>query len=240
MSYNLISLPSLVLKGNTYASDKDGVTLKLKGGNNVNFPVIGKLCRQYGYRPEVKGRVVDTACAVMAPGQANAPTIATDINTFHCTYGHTHEVLLNKTAEQQGVNLSGGLHQCRECSMSKGLRKPIARSTHTRADEKLQRVFVDLRGNMSVPSTGGKWYTLIVLDDSTRFTGVYFLGKKSDAASSFESFLAEVRADGTASAVMAVFEGGFGKLYRKRSIKRKFTPANGPKASSTIGGGGGV
>ena len=36
--------------------------------------------------------------------------------------------------EQQGVNPSGELHECRGCSMAKGPRKPIARSTHTGAD----------------------------------------------------------------------------------------------------------
>ena len=85
--------------------------------------------------------------------------------------------------------------------MAKGLRKPIARSTHTRAVKKLERVFVDLSGKMPVPSIGGKRYTLLVRDDHTRFTRVYFLKQKSDAASAFESFLAEVRADGTPSTV---------------------------------------
>ena len=88
--------------------------------------------------------------------------------------------------------------------MAKELRKPIDRSTHTRADKRLQRGFIDLSGKMTVPNIGGKWYTLIVRDDCTRFTRVYFLGKKSDACSAFELFLADVRADGTSSAVMAV------------------------------------
>ena len=74
-------------------------------------------------------------------------------------------------------------------------------------------------------------------DDFTRFTRVCFLGKKSDAASAFESLLAEVRADGTQTAVMAVrsdnggefFEGDFGKLCHKGGIKREFTPADSPK-----------
>ena len=121
--------------------------------------------------------------------------------------------------------------------MGKGLRKPIARSTHTRAAKKLQRVFVDLSGPMAVQSLGGKRYTLIVRDDCTRFTLVYFFKHKPDAASAFESFLAEVRADGTPSAVMAVrsdngrefFGGAFGELCRKRGIIQEFTPADSPK-----------
>ena len=74
-------------------------------------------------------------------------------------------------------------------------------------------------------------------DDCTRFTQVYFLGKKSDTASVFESFLAEVQADGTSPAVMAVrsdnkgqfFGEDFGKLCHKRGIKQEFTPAGCPK-----------
>ena len=112
--------------------------------------------------------------------------------------------------------------------MAKGLRTPIASSTHNRADKKLQRVFVDLSGKMAVPGIGGKWYTLIVRNDCTRFTRAYFLGKKLDAANAFESFLAEVREDGTPSADIAVrsdnggelFGGDSGKLCRKRGIRR--------------------
>ena len=132
LSHNLISLPSMTLKGHTYTGDKGGVTLKLKGGETVFFPLVGKLCRQYGFRPEAAGSMVDSACTTIAPGKTKTPTTPTDINILHCTFGHTHEVMLKK--EQQGVNPSGELHECRGCSMARGLRKSIARSTHTGAD----------------------------------------------------------------------------------------------------------
>ena len=132
LSHNLISLPSMTLKGHTYMGDKGGVTLKLKGGETVFFPLVDKLCRQYGFRPEAAGSMVDSACTTIAPGKTKTLTTPTDINILHCTSGHTHEVLLKK--EQQGVNPSGELHECRGCSMARGLRKSIARSTHTGAD----------------------------------------------------------------------------------------------------------
>ena len=237
LSYNLVLLISFAQEGHPSAVEESGITFKLKGGGIVQFPLIGKLYHQYGYRPEATGRMVDTACAVIAPGQAKAPTTPTDINLFHCTYGHTHEALLKQTAKQQEVSLSGELHECRGCSMAKGLRKPIARSTNTRADKKLERVIVDLSGKRAVPRIEGKWYSLIVRDDHTRFTRVYFLAKKSDAASAFESFLAEIRVDGTPSAVMCVrsdnggkcFGGEFGTLCRKHGIKQEFTPSDSPK-----------
>ena len=83
LSYNLISLPSMTLKGHTYTGDKDGVTLNLKGGETVFSPPVGKLCRQYGFRPEAAGSLVDTACATVAPGKANASTTPTAINILH-------------------------------------------------------------------------------------------------------------------------------------------------------------
>ena len=100
--------------------------------------------------------------------------------------------------------------------------------------KKLQRVLVYLCENTTVPNIGGELYTHIVRDYCTQFTRMYFLGKTSDTVSVFESFLAEVQADDTPSAVRAVrsdnggafFGGNLGKLCRKRGIKQEFTPAD--------------
>ena len=130
LSHNLISLPSLALKGHTYAGDKDEVTLKLKGRKTAYVPLIGTLCRQYGYHSEAMGGEMDTACAVVAAGQAKASTTPTDINTFHCTYGHTHKVLLQKTAKQQIVNFSEELHEC----LGRSMAKKLATAAHRQVD----------------------------------------------------------------------------------------------------------
>ena len=132
LNYNLVSLTSLAQEGHPSTVEESGVTPKPKGGGTVQFPLIGKLYRQYGYRPEATGRTVDTTTsAVIASGQAKAPTPPTGINLFHCTYGHTHEALLQQTAKEKGASLSGELYECWGCSMAKWLRKPIARSTDT-------------------------------------------------------------------------------------------------------------
>ena len=94
-----------------------------------------------GYRVDCSSR--ESACVVLAPGQP-PNEFAIDINDYHCAAGHPHEILLRKTAEQQGIVLEGKLQECTGCSMAKGLRKGIKQSTHTRADKKLGRVFVDL------------------------------------------------------------------------------------------------
>ena len=75
-------------------------------------------------QPPDNSRPIDTACATIAPGKAKAPTTPTDINILHCTFGHTHEVLLKKTATQQGIAYSGELHECRGCSRQRGCGSP--------------------------------------------------------------------------------------------------------------------
>ena len=74
--------------------------------------------------------------------------------------------------------------------MAKGLRKDIKQSTHTLADKKLGRVFVDLSGPKVFESLRG----------FSRYTWAYFLRHRSDAAKMFEKFLTDTRADGVQGA----------------------------------------
>ena len=98
--------------------------------------------------------------------------------------------------------------------MAKGLRRGIKQPTHTRADKKLGRVFVDLSGPKVVESDGGKRYTLIVRDDFSRYTWVYFMRHKSDAVETFKQFLSDTRADGVPSQVVTVRSDGGGDFCR--------------------------
>ena len=95
---------------------------------------------------------------------------------------------------------------------------------------------MDLSGPKVVESDGEKRYTLIVRDDFSRYTWVYFMRHQSDAAETFKQFLSDTRADGVPSQVVTVrsdggeFCGGkFGDLYRSRCIKQEFTTADSPQ-----------
>lgn len=89
-------------------------------------------------------------------------------------YGHVHEGLLLKTANDIGVTLTGQLEPCTGCSMAKGLRKGISSSTHVILPKKLGKHFVD-RGGSKRESDRKKEYTLTVLDDFKCMTWVYIL-----------------------------------------------------------------
>ena len=64
---------------------------------------------------------------------------------------------------------------------------------------------------------GGKKYMLLICDDYSRFTRVYFLRSKSEVVVYFKKFLSDVRATGTPSTVEIVRsdEGG-------NSVKKTF------------------
>ena len=78
---------------------------------------------------------------------------------------------------------------------------------------------------------------MIVKDDFTRYSWVYFLERKSDAAEAFRKFLADVRADGVPSEAEIVrsdnggelFGGDFGYVCRQYCTKQEFINAKCPE-----------
>lgn len=100
------------------------------------------------------------------------------------------------------------MRPCTGCSTPKGYRKAIANRTKSRA-EKLRVAFVDLSGPKDTRSLLAKRYVMIVKEKFTRYSCVYFLERKSDAADACRKFLADVRADEMPSvAVMARSDNG--------------------------------
>ena len=141
--------PTHVKNGHTFEGRPTGVVANLTSEPSTVLPLSGTLYSLYGYRVDCSSR--ENACVVLAPGQLpNKPAI--DIDDYNCAAGHSHEVLLRKTAEKQGIVLEGNPLECRGCSMAKGHHKGIKQPTHTRADKKLGRVVVDLSGPKVVES----------------------------------------------------------------------------------------
>jgi len=56
----------------------------------------------------------------------------------------------------------------------------------------LELIHLDLCGPMQQKSFGGCRYLMLLIDDFTKFTAVYFLKKKSDAAESFKAYRTHV------------------------------------------------
>jgi len=120
------------------------------------------------------------------------------------------------------------------CPLGKAIQAPVQMSTGTRAVKLFARLLVDLSGKIRVPSFSGMWCILIVRDEYSRWTRVFFLRKKSDAAKAFEMILAECRHLGFPVGMIELFvrsdDGGelsakaFRALRRRWGIKQEFTP----------------
>ncbi|CAM9905489.1 unnamed protein product [Sphacelaria rigidula] len=131
--HHLLSLTRMSNAGHTCIGSSNGFRVELKSGNTLKIPGQNRQLIMYAQRTYPKGHDKHaTACAVIAPGKLPNPQVE-DVNDFHCKHAHVHEDLLRRTAKQLGVELRGELRPCRGCSEGKGLRQPIPRSTHTRA-----------------------------------------------------------------------------------------------------------
>ena len=205
-------------------------------GEELFFPSVGRLNFLHTYRPNVL--VDETANATIASGPMpkNHDT-PTDINDFHVAHAHAHEGALRKTAKQMSITPVGKMHEGKGCSLAKGIRVPIPSKTSNIVVKRLFRVFVDLGGKKHVKSIGGKKYPMVIRDDYSRYTWIYFISHKSDAGDTFAKFLSDLRLEGIPLEVVVIksddggefSEGKFGKLCRERNIKQEFTTADSPE-----------
>ena len=232
LSHHILSLRRIADAGNKYIGTRGGIRIVFaKSGDELLAPSCGQLNGLFGCRTDRSSE--ENVHAVIAPGARLTPPAA-DINEFHCSQGHMHEDLLCKTAKQIGVKLSGEVVPCQGCSEVKGIRKPIKPFTYTRATKPAERCFVDLSGTKSViKSMGGKEYVMIVRDDYSQFTRVFFLRTKDETATYFSKYLAEiaprkvevVRSDGGGK----FSKGAFGALCTTEKIRQEFTTADSPQ-----------
>ena len=238
LSYHLFSLRVAADKGHKYTGTSDGAVADFITGEKPFFPSVGRLNFLYAYRPNaLVGETANNATFAPGPMPQNADT-PTNINDFLVAHAHAHDGALRKTAKQMDITLVGIMHECKGCSLAKGIRMLIPSKTSNRAVERLFRVSVDFGGKKHVKSIGGNTYPMIIKDDYSRYTWMYFISHKCDAADTlFAKFLSDLRLEEIPSEVVVIRsnDGGefseekFGKLCRERNIKQEFTTADSPE-----------
>ena len=70
------------------------------------------------------------------------------------------------------------------------MRPSVPKSTEPRADKRAGRVFIDLAGLFHVESLAGSRFTMLCVDDFSRYKIVAFMVKKSDATAVLEANIA--------------------------------------------------
>ena len=124
--------------------------------------------------------------------QTLASTDMSTIELWHQRYGHLNHndlMLLQKKLMVEGLPIIKGEHfECGDCALGKQHREEFPMHENRRKREILELVHIDVCGPMQTKSLGGAYYFLIFIDDSTRYSWVYFIRNKSDVFEYFKEF----------------------------------------------------
>lgn len=121
----------------------------------------------------------------------------TSVSLWHGRLGHVGYQLLQQISSKrllEGVPFFKTVRQdvvCAGCQYGKSHRLPFQKSTN-RASSIIQLVHSDLMGPTRTPSYSGLRYMMVIVDDYSRYSWVYFLEKKSEAVTHFMKFKAMV------------------------------------------------
>jgi hypothetical protein len=98
-----------------------------------------------------------------------------DLETWHRRLGHCNtraiiDMARNNVAKGMPIDLSAAPPKCDFCILGKQARTPVPKMREgSRATKRLERVFVDLCGPMSVASKTGQLYTMNIIDDYSSY-----------------------------------------------------------------------
>lgn len=83
-------------------------------------------------------------------------------------------------------------HLCATCEMGKQSRKSHPSRINTNIVEALELLHIDLCGPSTIEIIGGSKFILVIVDDFSRFTWVFFLKQKSEATPKLKMFIKQV------------------------------------------------
>ncbi|GKF12956.1 integrase, catalytic region, zinc finger, CCHC-type containing protein [Tanacetum coccineum] len=83
-------------------------------------------------------------------------------------------------------------HLCFACERGKSKKASHPPKLVLSSHSKLELFHIDLCGPMRVASINGKKYILVIVDDYSRFTWVYFLHSKDETPEIIKKFIAQV------------------------------------------------
>ena len=161
------------------------------------FPPLSSVLGEIKFAGKTPSRSdcrIDTPLAVAAltPGLLKHGK-EIDINHLHIPFAHAHASVLQATAKQHGICLTGELVSCSACFWAKGNRAPTPHHATRRATQPLGLVRIDTAGPYPT-SLGGSRYVVVFFDSASRLQRPYGAREKSAAAilSVVKRFLADM------------------------------------------------
>ncbi|GKD80470.1 retrovirus-related pol polyprotein from transposon TNT 1-94 [Tanacetum coccineum] len=106
---------------------------------------------------------------------------------------------------------------------------------------KLELLHMDLCGPMRVASVNGKKYILVIVDDFSRFTWVYFLRSKDETPEIIKKFIAQAQLNYKAKVCKIQTDNGtefknatLKSYYEKLGIMQQFSIARTPQQNGVV------
>ncbi|UYV69220.1 hypothetical protein LAZ67_6002864, partial [Cordylochernes scorpioides] len=119
------------------------------------------------------------------------------LELWHKRLMHVNAYTIAKMAKNQsvrGLNCSPAKpEKCEDCLIGKSYRLPFLQHSHKEEKEimPLDLVHADLMGPLDVLSWGGAKYVLTIIDESTRYTSVFFLKNKGETLGKVKEWIQE-------------------------------------------------
>nr|GEV45392.1 putative ribonuclease H-like domain-containing protein [Tanacetum cinerariifolium] len=167
-------------------------------------------------------------------------------NLWHRRLGHINFKIMNKLVKG---NLVRGLpskvfennHTCVACKKGKQHKASCKTKHVSSVSQPLQRLHMDLFGPTFVKSLNKKSYCLVVTDDYSRFTWVFFLATKNETSPILKTFITGI--ENQLSLNMKIIRSDNGTEFknydliqfcRMKGIKRKFSVPKTPQQNGIV------
>ncbi|GJT27230.1 retrovirus-related pol polyprotein from transposon TNT 1-94, partial [Tanacetum coccineum] len=136
--------------------------------------------------------------AALSPDYFMSKASSTKSWLWHRLLSHLNFATINQLAKQDMVVSLLKFkyekdHLCSACKQGKSKRVILEPKTVTSIDTRLQLLPIDLCDPMRVESINGKIYILVIVDDYSCYTWVYFLRSNDEASEMFKKFITRIQ-----------------------------------------------
>jgi transposase InsO family protein len=164
---------------------------------------------------------------------------------WHQRYGHINHpnlLLLQKQNMVEGLPMLNNENvSCEGCALGNMSKDEFPSNPDRKKRDVLDIVHTDVCRPMQTRSLGGAFYFLLFIDDCTRYTWVYFLGRKSDVFEYFKEFRTMVEKKiGKSIKILHSDQGGeyksrdFIKYCKYHGIVQNFTVPHTPQQNGVV------
>ncbi|GJZ26283.1 retrovirus-related pol polyprotein from transposon TNT 1-94 [Tanacetum coccineum] len=203
-----------------------------------NGKVIGRGIRKKGlYVMKLGNKPKDQICLA---------TIDENSTLWHRRLGHVNMCLIQSLASKELVrNLSRfkfDQYFCNACKVGKQAHTSHKAKNLVSTTRCLELLYMDLFGPSAVRSYGGNCYTLVIVDDYTRYTWTRFLKDKTEAFDQFEIFSKKIQNQLGCTIVSIRTDHGrefdnelqFGEFFNANGITHNFSAPRTPQSNGVV------